>query len=274
MLTLILPYTRQNFKKIFGEDLYIMRKITNKLKKIKILAVSLVFSTLSYGNELEIENINPEKIFIENFMENIIPQDRGTAVDESQYMFLYDNFRLSDKINYRIFKMAMKGYAKIDQKKNYYLTIIDYSKPSSEKRFVVLNMSTLEPEDYTYVAHGKNSGAEMAVSFSNKLNSYKSSLGFYLTGKTYNGRYGYSLKLYGLEERFNSNAYTRGVVIHGAAASEPEHLKNYGFLGRTEGCPAIPKSLNKGIIEKLQNGSVVFIYGNDEKYLRESQFIK
>lgn len=244
-------------------------KIGKIIKKIRILTSLIIFSGICYGNELSFENITPEKLFIEN----IVSQEKSSAVDESQYMFLYNNFGLSDKISYRVFKMAMKGYSKIDKKKNY-LTIIDYSKPSSEKRFVILNMNTLKLEDYTYVAHGKNSGAEMAVSFSNKLNSYKSSLGFYLTGKTYNGRYGYSLKLYGLEERFNSNAYTRGVVIHGAAASEPEHLKNYGFLGRTEGCPAVPKSLNKAIIEKIQQGSVVFVYGNDEKYLKESEMIK
>lgn len=230
------------------------------MKKIFMLFILITIYTTSYSNEI--------------ILENIIPQNQETVIEESQYMFLYNNFQLADKINYKIFKMAVKGYSKIKNKKNNYLTIIDYSKPSNEKRFAVLNMNTLKLEDYTYVAHGKNTGAETAVSFSNKLNSYKSSLGFYLTGKTYNGRYGYSLKLYGLEERFNSNAYTRGVVIHGAEASEPEYLKKFGFLGRTEGCPAVPKSLNKNIIEKIRNGSVVFVYGNDEKYLKESALIK
>ena len=135
-------------------------------------------------------------------------------------------------------------------------------------------MENFTLEDYTYVAHGKNSGADTAVSFSNKMNSYKSSVGFYLTGKPYNGRYGYSLKLFGLEDGYNSNAFKRGVVIHGASASEPEYINKFGFLGRTEGCPAVPKSLNKKIIEKIKNGSVLFIYGNDTKYLRDSKYIK
>ena len=61
---------------------------------------------------------------------------------------------------------------------------------------------------------------------------------------------------------------------HGASASEPEYIKKYGFLGRTEGCPAVPKSLNRNIIDKIKDGSVLFIYGNDNKYLRDSKFIR
>lgn len=239
------------------------------MKKLYLIIFLIILSINSYTDEFKFKNLSPEKIFMEN-----IGPNSGTMLDESRYMLLYDTFQLSGKMEYRVFKMAVKGYNKIKDKKNHYLVIVDYSKPSYEKRFVVLNMNTLKSEEYTYVAHGKNTGADMAVSFSNKLNSYKSSLGFYLTGKTYNGRYGYSLRLYGLEERYNSNALTRGVVIHGAEASEPSYLSKYGFLGRTEGCPAVPKSLNKQIINKIKNGSVVFIYGNDEKYLKESEYIK
>lgn len=260
---LILPYTERKFKKFF-------RKEHQKMRKILASVFLMVLSILCYSSNLQTENFSAEKIF----MENIPLEKQETTISESRYLFLYNNFQLSDKISYRVFKLAFKGYSKIENKKGNYLVIIDYSKPSNEKRFAVLNMGTLKLEDYTYVAHGKNTGTDMAISFSNKVNSYKSSLGFYLTGKTYNGRYGYSLKLYGLEEGFNSNAYTRGVVIHGADASEPEYLKKYGFLGRTEGCPAVPKTLNKGIVEKLRNGSVVFVYGNDENYLRESKLIK
>lgn len=240
------------------------------MKKIFMhILLVLIFSSI-YGENLKFESIyDKEKLFI-----NTIPQDRETTIDESQYLFLYDSFDLKDKLDYRIFKMALRGYSKIKDRKKPYLIIVDYSKVSSEKRFFVLNMKTFILEDYTYVAHGKNSGADIAVSFSNKLNSYKSSIGFYLTGKTYNGRYGYSLKLYGLEEGYNSNAFKRGVVIHGASASEPSYIKKFGFLGRTEGCPALPKSLNKKIIEKIRNGSVLFIYGNDKKYLRDSKYIR
>ncbi len=238
----------------------------------KILLSFLLISVLNnvYGENLQIQNnFNNENLFL-----NSIPKNIGINSNESKYFFLYNSFDLKEKLDYRIFKMALNGYYKIQNKKTNYLIITDYSKISSEKRFFILNMETLKLEDYTYVAHGKNSGADLAVSFSNKLNSYKSSVGFYLTGKPYNGRYGYSLKLYGLEEGYNSNAFKRGVVIHGASASEPNYINKFGFLGRTEGCPAVPKSINKKIIDKIKNGSVLFIYGNDTKYLRDSKFIK
>lgn len=240
------------------------------MKKIILPILFIFFFNIGYGEEFQFESTTGvEKIFMDN-----IPQNRGNAIDESQYMFLYNSFGLGDKLNYRIFKMALKGYSKIQDRKKDYLIIIDYSKPSSDRRFFVLNMNNFTLEDYTYVAHGKNSGADTAVSFSNKMNSYKSSIGFYLTGKTYSGRYGYSLRLFGLEDGYNSNAFKRGVVIHGAEASEPDYIRKFGFLGRTEGCPAVPKSLNKKIIEKIREGSVVFIFGNDNKYLRDSKFIK
>lgn len=250
------------------------------MKKILLPFIFILLFNVGYSEENQLENIlNVETTFLNNIPqtnENIVNENiiNKNIIDESQYMFFYDAFGLRDKLNYRVFKMALKGFSKIEKKKTDYLVIVDYSQPSNNKRFFVLNMGTFNLEDYTYVAHGKNSGAEMAVSFSNKLNSYKSSVGFYLTGKTYNGRYGYSLKLYGLEEGYNSNAYKRGVVIHGAEASEPEYLKKFGFLGRTEGCPAVPKSLNKQIIEKIREGSVLFIFGNDNKYIRDSKLIK
>ena len=241
------------------------------MKKIITIIFLLIISVFSYSENFE------EKTFeINNNFFNAVtlPYENSEIINENQYIFLYNLLGLEDKIEYRIFKMALKGYYKISEKKNNYLTIIDFSKSSNEKRFLTIDMNMNKLVYYTYVAHGKNSGVEYAVSFSNKLNSYKSSLGFYLTGKTYNGRYGYSLKLFGLEEGYNSNAFKRGVVIHGATTSEPEYIKKSGFLGRTEGCPAVPKSLNKEIVNTIRGGSVVFIYGNDDKYLRDSKYIK
>lgn len=195
-------------------------------------------------------------------------------INENEILNSYKKLNFSEKLNYKIFKMAIKGYLKIKDKKTPYFIIIDYTKPSYEKRFFLLNMESLTIENNTYVAHGKNSGIDMAITFSNKMDSYKSSLGFYLTGETYNGKFGYSLKLHGLEQHYNSNAYKRGVIIHGADTSEEKYLKNYGFLGRTEGCPALPTSINKEILNKIKNGSVLFIFADDDKYLRDSKYIK
>lgn len=189
-------------------------------------------------------------------------------------LLLYKNYQLENKIKYNVFKMAIKGYKKIENKDNKYFSIIDYSKPSYEKRMVILNLEEKKIEYYTYVAHGKNSGAEKAISFSNKLNSYKSSIGFYITEKPYYGKFGYSLRLKGLEENFNSNAGIRNIVFHGLEEDEKRSLKNFGFLCRTEGCPAIPKRISREVINKIKNGTIIFIYGNDESYLKESKYIK
>lgn len=196
------------------------------------------------------------------------------GIPNEETNFLYEKYTLSDKLDYRIFKYAINGYEKIDNKNNKYLIIIDYSKSSDKKRFFLLNTETKELDTYTYVSHGKNSGVDMAITFSNKLNSYKSSLGFYLTGKSYYGKYGYSIKLYGLEDKFNSNAEVRHVVIHGFKEAEESYVKRNGFLGRTEGCPAIPKSLTEVVIKKIEKDSVVFIFANDKKYLEDSYYLK
>lgn len=244
------------------------------MKKILLSFLLIINFTFSYGEGINFSDLfSKEQIFIKKIPEKkTIPP--VVTLNESECLFMYNALKLKDKLSYRIFKMALKGYSKIEDKKTDYLIIVDYSKPSNEKRFFILNMKKLNLEEYTYVAHGKNSGADMAISFSNKMNSYQSSLGFYLTGKPYNGRYGYSLKLYGLEDGYNSNAFERGVVIHGSTGSEPEYIKKFGFLGRTEGCPAVPQSLNKKIIDRIKNRSVLFIYGNDTKYLRNSKYLK
>ena len=103
------------------------------------------------------------------------------------------------------------------------------------------------------VSHGKNSGENYATSFSNEVGSYKSSLGFYLTGNTYQGRNGYSLLLDGLEKGINDRARERAIVVHGAAYANPSVCKS-GRLGRSFGCPALPQALTKPIINTIKGG--------------------
>lgn len=195
------------------------------------------------------------------------------AISDIEALILYENYQLEDKLDYQIFKMAMEGYEKIENKNLQYFSIIDYSKPSNEKRMVILNFQTGELEYYTYVSHGKNSGAERAIIFSNKLNSYKSSLGFYMTNEPYYGKNGYSLRLEGLEENINSNARVRNIVLHGLEEDVKKSIDKYGFLSRTEGCPAIPKKIIREVIEKLKGGSIIFVYGEDDSYLQDSYYI-
>jgi len=122
----------------------------------------------------------------------------------------------------------------------------------------------------TFVAHGINSGEEYATSFSNQEESCKSSLGFYVTRKTYYGVNGLSLRIEGLDKGFNDNAYKRSIVIHGASYVSLHILHKYGVMGTTFGCPAIPSEVSDEIIPLVKNGSCFFIYYPSKKYLAES----
>ncbi len=132
------------------------------------------------------------------------------------------------------------------------MTLIDFSKPSTEKRLYVLDMKNKKLLYTSVVSHGKNSGGNYATSFSNKNGSYKSSLGFYLTENTYQGRNGYSLVLNGLEKGINDQAKQRAIVMHGAAYANPKHHRFCRTLG-TE--PRMPPPCRKHSPNRLSTQS-------------------
>ncbi|MBA2746056.1 MAG: murein L,D-transpeptidase catalytic domain family protein [Flavisolibacter sp.] len=171
---------------------------------------------------------------------------------------------------------AIKGYESLVEKgivrNAQYLTVIDFSQPLVNRRFYLIDVENQELVLNTFVMHGKNSGSEMAEKFSNKLNSNQSSLGFYVTKQSYNGSRGYSLRLAGLEKEFNSNAEARGVVLHGSQYIN-EQRASAGKVERSLGCPAIPQSENLDVINRIKEGSLLFIYYPDEKYLQRSQVL-
>ncbi len=185
---------------------------------------------------------------------------------------LYEQLKLKKEISFEVFEIAMSGYEKIE-KDNNKLTIVDFSKPSTENRFYVLDLEKKKVLIKSLVAHGRNSGENMATSFSNDVSSYKSSLGFYKTDKTYRGAHGYSLMLEGLEKGINDNAKERAIVIHGASYVSKTNIKEAGRLGRSLGCPALPPKITKDVIDKIKDGSVIYIHGNDKNYLAKSNLI-
>jgi hypothetical protein len=185
------------------------------------------------------------------------------AVETENIKKLWLDCQLEGTISYPIFQMAISGYQQLEHlKKKELLTIIDYSKPSNEKRFLVIDMVHKKLLYHCLVAHGKNTGEIMATSFSNRSNSLKSCLGFFITDETYMGENGYSLRLDGLEKDVNSNARARDIVIHGADYVSEQFISKYGRLGRSWGCPALPIELSKEIIDTISDGSCLFIYGN------------
>jgi hypothetical protein len=191
---------------------------------------------------------------------------KGITVKENTDIHkLWLGCKLEPVLSFDIFNKAITGFEHTENlKKKNIITIIDFSKPSTEKRFFVIDLENEQLLYNCYVAHGKNSGDIYAVSFSNVSGTLKSSLGFYLTAETYFGDHGYSLRLDGTEKGINDNAREREIVIHGADYVGDDFIKRYGRLGRSWGCPALPPELSKKIIDLISGGSCLYIYGKDE----------
>lgn len=170
------------------------------------------------------------------------------------------------------FTKALQGFYALQSKgkiqKNI-LTLIDFSLSSNTKRLWIIDLNSKKILFNSLVAHGRNTGNEFADSFSNKAESYKSSLGFYATGEIYQGKHGLSLRLDGLERGINDNARARAVVMHGADYVAESFIKNNSRLGRSLGCPAIPMNMTKEIINTIKDKTCLYIYhpslmGDDE----------
>lgn len=191
---------------------------------------------------------------------------------------LYFNTGLSESgLSFNVLTMAVKGFSKLREKglagADSVLTIIDFSKSSREKRLFVIDLKNQNLDIQSVVSHGRNSGQEFAKSFSNKPSSNKSSLGFYITRDTYRGSNGYSLKLQGTETGINDLAMARAIVMHGADYANENIINSKGFLGRSLGCPAVPQTINKKIIDKIKEGNVLFVYYPDANYLKRSELL-
>lgn len=192
----------------------------------------------------------------------------------SETQKLYDSLHLQSLLNYEAFEQAMVGYRTLPAQNKDILTVIDFTLPSTEKRMYVLDLKNKKLLFHTLVAHGRNSGGKYATKFSNKHGSLQSSLGFYLTEATYQGGNGYSLRLTGLEHGINDQAMARAVVIHGADYCSEKVIRATGRLGRSYGCPALPRELNEPIIDAIKNGSLLFVYASDKEYSASSKVLK
>ena len=230
--------------------------------KIFLLAFIGVFSLLSNS----ISNSAPGERNINSNGNIISDADNNELLVKN----LYTECKLADKLDYYVFKQAMDGYNSIELTNKNLLSIIDYSKPSNEKRFFIIDVENHKLLYQTLVAHGKKSGFLNATKFSNKIGSYKSSLGFFRTCNSYFGIRGFSLKLEGLEKGINDNARQRGIIIHGANYVDERLANGNGIIGRSWGCPAVSKKLSKEIINLLKGGSLLYIYANDELYKENS----
>jgi hypothetical protein len=154
------------------------------------------------------------------------------------------------------------------------LTVIDYSLPSTEKRLWVIDLAKREVMFHELVAHGQNSGEAYAVDFSNRPKSRQSSLGLFRTEDVYDGRHGESLRLIGLEPGINDRAEERHIVMHGAAYVNPSVVQRFGQLGRSWGCPAVDRAVLPQIVRHIKEGTALFAYYPDPRWLRQSRFLR
>lgn len=230
-----------------------MNLITDMRLFIKKFSVfCLAFITMSLFVQSRIGNINVEN------------ESNTTPNLNANPDSLFKLKLVSAGLSPQAFEIAMAKFHSLTSgkrlKNDSLLTIIDFNQPSFKERFYLLDVKNKKLVKQTLVAHGKNTGMVNAVKFSNRCHSLQSSLGTYITGKTYSGKHGYSLRLDGMEPGFNSNARQRAVVVHAADYVAKDFIAKNGRIGRSFGCPALPVDENNEIINLIKNKSCLFIY--------------
>jgi hypothetical protein len=153
------------------------------------------------------------------------------------------------------------------------LTVIDFSRPSTQKRLWVYDLRSRALLFHEHVAHGRGSGANRATAFSNVPESYQSSLGLFRTAEAYVGKHGLSLRLDGLERGINDRARERAIVIHGADYVNAATAQAQGRLGRSLGCPAVRPEVVKPLINAVKEGGLLFAYYPEQSWLEGSAYL-
>ena len=246
------------------------RKVRNAWLFISSLLVGLFSFPFAFAKSVE-KRATQFKNTVSNTITDFVPTLPSVVS-------VYDSLKLNlAGLNRKAFELAQKGFEKLVEQgvilNDSIISIIDFSLPSTEKRLYVVDMKNYQVLYNTYVAHGRNSGTVMASSFSNSPSSYKSSLGFYKTLETYSGKHGYSLKLEGLEKGINDHAYNRAIVVHGADYVNPAYIPRQGYIGRSQGCPALMPNEATPIINTIKDGTCLFIYSTSTTYPNQSSIV-
>ncbi|MDP8305083.1 MAG: murein L,D-transpeptidase catalytic domain family protein [Candidatus Chlorobium antarcticum] len=202
-------------------------------------------------------------VFLAFPLKGSVAAPQGSAANNT-LITLLSTPGVKNAIHPKVLRKALEGYyALLEQGKvvrEGILTVIDFNRPSVDRRIFVIDIEKGRLLHSGLVAHGMGSGEGMAERFSNIPGSHQSSLGFFSTGVTYQGSHGYSLRLEGLEPGINDNAAMRSIVIHGAGYVSDDFINKHGRLGRSHGCPALSFSSFQQVIDLIKGGSCLFIY--------------
>jgi hypothetical protein len=203
---------------------------------------------------------------------------KGNASVSAQALFnnfvsgVYSTAQLAHTgLDSAVFRKAVTGYYnlkmtnKLPQNSDV-ITVVDFNKPSAEKRMWIIDLKNKALLLNTWVAHGKGSGDNMANRFSNIPESHQSSLGFYVTDDIYFGKHGRSLRLDGVDMGFNDNARSRDIVIHAADYVCQNMINQLGRIGRSFGCPAVSPEVVNTVINTIKGKNMVFINANQSNY--------
>uniref|UniRef100_UPI0030D8BF13 murein L,D-transpeptidase catalytic domain family protein n=1 Tax=Pseudomonas sp. EA_35y_Pfl2_R111 TaxID=3088689 RepID=UPI0030D8BF13 len=153
------------------------------------------------------------------------------------------------------------------------LAVIDYSRPSTERRLWIFDLQRKRLLLRDFVAHGRKSGENFAEVFSNRLGSHQSSLGLFRTAESYSGKHGYSLRMDGLEPGLNDLARERAIVIHGAGYVNPLWVAKHGRIGRSLGCPAVRPEVARMVVDQLKGGQFLFAWHSNQRLLKASAYL-
>ena len=249
------------------------------MNKVLLSLITVLFFATSFY-KLE----TPEKTTAQNhpkdqtqYLEPTLePKSTATYAEEIYTSLGFENInQLQSEVFYKAFLgfTNLKKEGKLDED-SHLLTICDFSLSSAQKRLWVIDLNEKKVIFNSLVAHGKNTGEEFAQKFSNTESSLQTSLGFYITETTYNGSNGYSLKLLGMDSGYNDAALQRAIVMHGADYVSEDFIKNQKRLGRSWGCPAVPRALAEPIINTIKGKNCLFIYYPDTQYLTNSKWLK
>lgn len=206
-------------------------------------------------------------------------ENTTTAVSSSEALYQSIEFDPEHELNYEVFSKALTGFENLKKAglltdESHLLTVCDFSMSSNTKRLWVIDLNDKKVLFNSLVAHGKNTGEEFATNFSNTESSRQSSMGFYITDATYQGDNGYSLRLLGMDKGFNDAAYKRAIVMHGADYVSDAFAAMHKRIGRSWGCPAIPRELSQSMINTIKGRNLLFIYYPDQNYLSSSEWLK